>query len=361
MPEVSVIVPVYNVSCYLRKCIDSILDQTYRDYELILVDDGSTDESGSICDEYAQKDGWIRVIHKENGGLSSARNAGLKLATGEYVYFCDSDDYIDNRLLEKCVGAIPGHDMVVINHHMVDEMGRVLFTTPFQEGNHEWDSDQGLLDFLIADFFGQRIGWEAWSRLFRKSIIDRYGLYFEDNKLIFAEDKYFTLCYLLHAKSVYCLSDVLYFYLQRDSSIMAVQRKRNNTGRMNNLSIAVRKHLDGCRNLDEIKQYYPIIHMLIMREMFTRLKSDVEHNTDKYKETRKMILADTEKYSFFQEQGRGLPGCYRRYRGVVGTLQSTADVSEYMYYATGKPKYYIIRRLIGGIRRLQDIFGLGGR
>ena len=97
MPEISVIVPVYNVEEYLRPCIDSILEQTFTDFELILVDDGSPDRCGEICDEYEQIDKRIRVIHQENGGLSAARNAGLDVMSGEYVTFIDSDDLVDKK------------------------------------------------------------------------------------------------------------------------------------------------------------------------------------------------------------------------------------------------------------------------
>ena len=97
---ISVIVPVYKVEKYLHRCIDSVLAQTFTDFELILVDDGSPDNCGKICDEYAEKDERIHVIHKENGGLSSARNAGLDIATGDYIVFIDSDDYVENCLLQ---------------------------------------------------------------------------------------------------------------------------------------------------------------------------------------------------------------------------------------------------------------------
>ena len=94
MPKISVIVPVYNTEKYLHRCVDSILAQTFTDFELLLIDDGSTDSSGAICDEYAQKDSRVRVFHKENGGASSARNLGLDNATGEWITFCDSDDFV---------------------------------------------------------------------------------------------------------------------------------------------------------------------------------------------------------------------------------------------------------------------------
>ena len=92
--------PVYNTEKYLRRCVDSILAQTFTDFELLLINDGSTDSSGAICDEYTQKDSRVRVFHKENGGVSSARNIGLDNAKGEYIAFVDSDDYIDNRMYE---------------------------------------------------------------------------------------------------------------------------------------------------------------------------------------------------------------------------------------------------------------------
>lgn len=100
MPTISVIVPVYKVEPYIRKCVDSILGQTFSDIQVILVDDGSPDQCGKICDEYAKQDNRVEVIHKENGGLSDARNAGIPYAKGEYIIFLDSDDYIENDMFE---------------------------------------------------------------------------------------------------------------------------------------------------------------------------------------------------------------------------------------------------------------------
>ena len=94
---ISIIVPIYNVEKYLSRCVDSILNQTFTDFELILVDDGSTDNSGKICDEYAEKDCRIKVIHKDNWGVSSARNVGLENSVGEYIMFCDSDDFVEKN------------------------------------------------------------------------------------------------------------------------------------------------------------------------------------------------------------------------------------------------------------------------
>ena len=108
--KVSVIIPVYNVEKYLPRCIKSVLDQTYQDLEIILVDDGTKDNSGIMCDEYATKDNRIRVIHKENGGLSSARNSGIEIATGDAVFFLDSDDYLSTECIEKMVYLMEEND-----------------------------------------------------------------------------------------------------------------------------------------------------------------------------------------------------------------------------------------------------------
>ena len=118
MPMVSVIVPVYKVERYIRKCIDSILKQSFTDFELILVDDGSPDKCGKICDEYAAKDKRIKVIHKKNGGLSDARNAGLDYATGGYICFIDSDDWIHKDLLKDNLERLVSEnaDVIIFNY-----------------------------------------------------------------------------------------------------------------------------------------------------------------------------------------------------------------------------------------------------
>lgn len=127
MPTISVIVPVYKVEKYLKQCIDSILAQTFTDFELILVDDGSPDNCGKMCDEYAQNDGRIVVIHKKNGGLSSARNAGLDIAKGEFISFVDSDDFVDSRMLELCFEKmrLQKADMVVFGIAAYSECGGI--------------------------------------------------------------------------------------------------------------------------------------------------------------------------------------------------------------------------------------------
>ena len=120
-PSVTLIVPVYNVEKYLNRCIDSILNQTLEDFELILVDDGSKDNSGNICDEYMRKDRRVKVIHKENGGLSDARNSGIEISTGEYLSFIDSDDWVEKEFLETLYNNAIKYqaEIVIVNLHKV--------------------------------------------------------------------------------------------------------------------------------------------------------------------------------------------------------------------------------------------------
>ena len=187
--KISIIIPVYGVEAYLPACVESVLHQTFSDYEVILVDDGSPDGCGALCDAYAKQDLRFRVIHKENGGLSSARNAGLEIARGEYVYFLDSDDTIDSDLLRTVVEHMDrGLDLLAFRYRYLrndclQEPGREILTGEFLLTNQE-----EKLEFLEQILIPCKIGWEAWSRVFVREKIEKYGLRFEDNRKIFAEE-----------------------------------------------------------------------------------------------------------------------------------------------------------------------------
>ena len=146
---VTVIVPVYNVQNYLEKCVRSILAQTFSDFELILVDDGSTDESPRICDQFAQADSRITVIHKQNGGLSSARNAALDIAQGKYIAFIDSDDYVEPRLLEKTVAALEAgnYDWCAYGMRKEDTQGNLLEPVCFKPRTLRIENEQERMAF----------------------------------------------------------------------------------------------------------------------------------------------------------------------------------------------------------------------
>ncbi len=224
--KVSVIIPIYKVEQYIRRCIDSVLAQTYHNLEIILVDDGSPDNCPLICDEYAKLDQRIKVIHKPNGGLSDARNAGLKIFTGDYVYFFDGDDYIENNLIEIALqnAVTTSADLVIFNYYRVDEYDNLLSTSNFRIGIYEIE-DHNRVDYIVNTLAKYTVGWEAWNRLYKADIIREHHLFFWDNRIIFAEDFGFSLNFALHVKRISCISDVLYYYLIRENSIMSTAVK----------------------------------------------------------------------------------------------------------------------------------------
>lgn len=208
---ISIIVPVYNVEKYLRRCIDSILSQTYRDIEVILVDDGSTDSSPAICDEYGEKDSRITVIHKPNGGLSDARNSGINIAKGEYLGFVDSDDYISSEMYEKLLSNAEKHkaDIAVCNAELVQE-GK---SAEFKENDGVRVYDGNATYAMICQ---RAFTVNAWNKLYRRELFDtvRYpvGMLYEDLATTYKLTEL--------SQKVVVLEQELYAYVQRAGSIM---------------------------------------------------------------------------------------------------------------------------------------------
>ena len=167
MSQISIIVPVYNVEKYLSRCIDSILNQTFDDFELILIDDGSPDHSGAICDDYAKKDNRILVIHKENGGLSDARNAGINIASGEYIMFVDSDDYISKDMCEILYQRIikDKSDMALCSVRGVNEEGEEIEKGTFIVDDRLLEEKDKFLGLGEANACAYIV---AWNKLFKK-------------------------------------------------------------------------------------------------------------------------------------------------------------------------------------------------
>ncbi len=226
---VSVIVPVYNVENYLHKCVQSILSQTFSDFEVILVDDGSRDQSGEICDFWARKDPRIRVIHKINEGLASARNAGMDISRGKYLCFIDSDDYVATELLEKTVSVMEEKNCDWCAWGMVKETesGELLERICHKSRELAIGPDGARMEFLLKYLLNYRMGWEAWSHLYRGSILREHGIRFVSERKVMAEDLLFSFHYWLYAGSCVVLEDCLYHYIQRTDSLMSGNRKRN--------------------------------------------------------------------------------------------------------------------------------------
>lgn len=218
--KVSVIVPVYNAESYLQRCIDSILNQTYTEFEIILINDGSKDNSGKICDEYAQKDTRIKVIHQKNSGVSKSRNVGLQAASGDYILFVDSDDYISPDMIEKLVQkAVVNKSDIVMCNYCIDK-GDDIFPV-FMKYNGAYISSQQVKDGLLYLYYtDNHIGlYSLCNKLFKKSIYSLNDICF-DVSLKRGEDAWFVFQCLKYCDRVDYISDILYFYYQNDNSIM---------------------------------------------------------------------------------------------------------------------------------------------
>ena len=221
MPKVSVIVPVYNVEKYLERCVESLLSQTFTDHEIILVDDGSKDNSGILCDDLKKRDDRIRVFHKENGGLSDARNYGVDNAKGEYIAFVDSDDYVSKDYLSLLVSGIEncGADVFQVGYYNV--VNGVVDDSPYEQEEKIFDSF-GAFNNLYGDEskYGP-LDFLTWDKIYKKQLF--FSLSFA--KGLRCEDAIFTSEAVMHCKKIAVTSKKAYYYCRREDSIMGNMQK----------------------------------------------------------------------------------------------------------------------------------------
>ena len=219
---VSIIVPVYNVESYLRSCIDSLLGQTYGNIQIILVDDGSPDNCGAICDEYAAKDSRVLALHKPNGGVSSARNLGLEYVRGTYLTFCDGDDAYRPDWIQQLTNALEESqsDTAVGCFVKVFDDGTVVSEDSHETGIWETDSEVSRINYCFDMLMSSRHGWEITTRLFRSEIIQKNNIRFSEECGNYAEDLGFTLVYSMLASRVISTDCSGYLYNIRGSSMM---------------------------------------------------------------------------------------------------------------------------------------------
>lgn len=241
MPIVSIIIPIYNVKeKYLRKCIESAIDQTLKEIEIILIDDGSQDKCGEICDEYADKDGRIKVIHKENGGVSSARNRGLEQAVGEYIMFVDADDYMELDATRTCVGFREKYsaDFLCFGYYQDEKPEKgfsfVKFLTPKEAAK------------VVAAYKGNAIKGYLWNKFFSSKIIRKNHLIFDDT-VAFCEDALFCQQYVKYCHKIVCIPDPLYHYISNDNSFTHKKISQKTC----TVFAAYRKIIDVCKDYQD--------------------------------------------------------------------------------------------------------------
>lgn len=269
-PEITIIVPVYNVEKYLRKCLESIIQQSFCDYELILVDDGSKDSGSFICDEYAAKDKRVKVIHKENGGLSSARNAGLDIASGRYIALIDSDDWIALDMLEILYDNIVKYNA---------DISQCDFIKIKSDRELEWSgnskapsiySKQSILEKLHAS---DSITYSVvWNKLYRAELF--HNIRFPEGKT--HEDEFVNYKLIYCANRIVCSENKMYFYRQRANSIMG---KKFNLSRMDRLEAYIQRK-EFYKQIKHKDLYQrELLHLLKhITWMYTQIKSKIKDN-----------------------------------------------------------------------------------
>ena len=280
MAEISMIVPVYQVEKYIAQCIESVINQTFHDFELILIDDGSKDNSGKICDSYAEKDNRIRVIHTENKGAAAARNMGLEQASGRYITFLDGDDYLAENMLERLYEVIDGseYDVVVCDFLNLLPDEKENFIVHLKE---KTVSGRIVLEHLKN---GKNYGvWTiVWNKIYKKEVLDNIrfptGKYFEDE--FFSDQLY------LASNKIHVISDVLCYHRVLASSTMNTQQAENYLDLLDALQKRIEIYLEQDYSEDEI--YKVLIYLL---EPFTRCEKAKFSGTNRrrLRETRRFI------------------------------------------------------------------------
>lgn len=286
-PLVSVIIPVYNVEKYLRRCLDSVINQTYKNLEIVVVDDGSTDGSGEICDEYAKKDKRIKVIHKENGGLSDARNVGIRKSIGDYVTFIDSDDAVLHSHIETFISMIKKYNVEIAVSGIETITSRSFDDNTISSGNVARKMDtMEALKLLLSD---EHFSVSANNKIYRRNLFENFK--YPSGKLY--EDNGSTYKLIMECDELAYNSNITYLYHVRKDSITSNEFDQ--------------KKLDYIVLTDkacsEIIRRYPNLKEECMNRRlvarFSVLRQMLDSNLDeKHKKERDRIIREIKRYSW---------------------------------------------------------------
>lgn len=335
MPIISVIVPVYKVEKYIYRCVDSILAQTFTDFELILVDDGSPDNCGAICDEYAVKDSRIRVIHKKNEGVSVARNTALDIACGEYVAFCDSDDSWEASLLQTVMDAADGKkaDCVLFGYNTYSDDGWLRLKT-FEPGCYDISNEQDSLNYLLRVLFGRKHGWEMCFHVFDRKVIEEFHIRCCTACNNFAEDLGFVCRYMLHSKRLVCIPDVLYNYYLREDSMMRTSKTLVRLNDLSEVAWDVWQDFDKTIKDSEVRRQFPHLYFMMMNNQLQKMYKvpDFMRIPEEISKLRRL--------KWWKKNIRELLFCYPELKKHYGTHRANRTMLFITYLLHGKWKLY---------------------
>lgn len=344
---VSVIIPAYNVDKYISKCLNSVLEQSYQDIQIIVVDDGSTDRTLEIIKEYSSKDSRIIAIHKDNGGVSSARNKALEYATGEYITFLDADDALESDAIAILIKTIENSsaDWVFAGYSRRDETGNRLTDYVFETGEFSFGTDLDRTRFIIEKILPYRVGVEVWSKLFKSEIIRNNGLLFSE-KCHIGEDYSFTIKYLMHISKIICISDRLYNYCIRENSAMGGLGELDKAlSERTYMLLDLWQHFDRIDNV-YIKSRFPLLFMLLLDKVCTG--HSAYEVADKLK---KIELLD-----FAKDNYRKLPGLRQEYYSLFSSDIIWVKYNYHMYIRASLLGFSFYDRIKFGIYNLYRSF-----
>jgi glycosyltransferase involved in cell wall biosynthesis len=307
-PKVSIIVPVYNAEKYLERCVNSLKNQTLKDIEIILVDDSSTDASLEICNQMAIDDSRIKVIHKANEGAGLARNAALAIASGEYIGFVDSDDFVELNMFETLYNkaVMYSSDLVMsgvifVDGNMFSEKGECIRKTYFEKDTH-FDTEEalkklrmGIVGSLPEDADDSKYGMSIWKNLFKLELIKKNNLMFQSEREIYSEDALFMIDYISCIKKATGISDAFYNYLRNEDSISKSYKKdrfEKSLAFMNEVEKRFKKDIKA----DEYRVYtdrfwQAMCRVLCSQEIMYAQDNDIKYSA--FKERLKMICTDS--------------------------------------------------------------------
>ena len=276
---VSIIIPIFNVEKYLDRCIESVVNQTYKKIEIILVDDGSTDRCPQMCDEWGLKDSRIKVVHKENAGLGMARNTGIDNASGEYIFFFDSDDYVDVTIVERCVKSALENDSEVVAYGRNDvyDDGRIVPRGIKTEKTLFSDSE--ICNIVLPAMFTYELGFgvSSWGKMYKLELFNRFNKRFVSEKQIISEDAYFAIDLYTDVNRVSIVCENLYFYCKRGNSLSQIY----NPERQSKNDAFYLKAIDLAKNRGLSKRVIDSIAARYQMYTFSAIKQIVAAELDK--------------------------------------------------------------------------------
>lgn len=293
---ISIIIPVYNVEDYLERCINSIINQTYKNLEIIIVDDGSTDNSGKICDMYKEKDSRIKVFHKKNGGLSDARNYGMKYAYGKYIAFCDSDDFVDKKMYEILYNNLIENnaDISITNYYKFSSSEEITDNYDYKKNDKITVYDKiGMFDHLFDDYL---LSMVAWNKLYKKELLE--NLQYPKGKLV--EDVALAHYIYSRCNKIVITNLQLYFYYQRETSILGSVK----VGLLDELDFVYdriefmkKEKLTQTKSFQQTKTYFIDKYISLYFELILNNKKIDKNTLEHYDKMVKKIYKDSKKLS----------------------------------------------------------------